>query len=92
MLKFRHILTAVILALMAGMIASAQTISIQLEGNAFTVTFPGGGARVQLAPDATITRQLDSSLDDVHQGDSVTMQVVDNTARTVTITTASARS
>jgi hypothetical protein len=64
----------------------------QLQGNAFTVTFPGGGARVQLAPDATITRQVDSSLDDVHQGDSVIMQVVDNTARTVTITTGTARS
>jgi hypothetical protein len=64
----------------------------QLQGNAFTVTFPGGGARVQLAPDATITRQVDASLDEVHQGDSVIMQVVDNAARSVTITTASARS
>jgi hypothetical protein len=58
----------------------------QVEGNGFTVSFPGGGARVQLAPDATITRQVDASLDDVHQGDTVTTQVVDGAARTLTIT------
>ena len=63
----------------------------QLQGDAFTVTFQGGGARVQLAPDATITRQVDTTLREVHQGDRVTMQVVDNTARTVTITASSAR-
>ena len=57
----------------------------QLQGTAFTVTFPGGGARVQLAPDATITRQVDASLDDVHTGDTVTAQVVDGAARTLTI-------
>jgi hypothetical protein len=64
----------------------------QLQGDALTVTFPGGGARVQLAPDATITRQVDASLDELHQGDNGTMQVVDNAARTVTITASSARS
>jgi len=64
----------------------------QLQGTTFTVTFPGGGARILLAPDATITRQMDDSLDDVHQGDNVTMQVVDGAARTVMITATSPRS
>ena len=63
-----------------------------LEGNGFTVTFPGGGARVQLAPDATVTRQVDATLDDVRQGDNVTLQVVDNAARSLTIVGGSPRS
>jgi hypothetical protein len=64
----------------------------QIEGSGFTVSFPGGGARVQLAPGAMITRQVDANLDDVHQGDTVTAQVVDGAARALTITASSATS
>jgi hypothetical protein len=61
----------------------------QIEGNRFTVSFPGGGARVELAPDARVTRQLDASLADLHPGDAVTLQVVDGAARFVTINSGS---
>jgi hypothetical protein len=57
----------------------------QVEGANFTVTFPGGGARVQLAPDARVTRLLDASAADLHQGDTVSVQVVADEARSVTI-------
>ena len=57
----------------------------QIEGNTFTVSFPGGGARVQLAPNATITRQTDATLQDVQAGETITAQVVDGAARTLTI-------
>ena len=57
----------------------------QVSGNTFTVTFPGGGARVQLAPDAKVTRSLDASPSDLTPGVSITAQVVDGAARFVTI-------
>jgi Domain of unknown function (DUF5666) len=58
----------------------------QVHGNTFTVTFPGGGARIQLAPDAQITRLADASLSDVHPGDMVVAQVVDGAVRMLSIT------
>ena len=57
----------------------------QVEGTSFTVTFPGGGARVQLAPDARLRRLLDASAADLHPGDTVSAQVVGEEARSVTI-------
>jgi hypothetical protein len=64
----------------------------QVQGSQLTVTFPGGGARVQLAPDATITRQVDATLGYVQQGESVRVQVVNGAARALTITASSAPS
>ena len=58
----------------------------ETTANGFTVTFPGGGARVQLAPGARVTRTLDAAPSDLTAGESVTAQVVDGVARTVTIT------
>jgi hypothetical protein len=63
-----------------------------MQGNQFTVGFPGGGARVQLAPNATVTRLVDANLGDVRQGERVSVQVVDGAARALTITAGSAPS
>ncbi len=68
-----------------GNLMTNATIS-ETTGNGFTVTFPGGGARVQLAPDARVTRSTDATTSDLTPGVSVTAQVVDNAARVVTIT------
>ncbi len=57
----------------------------QVQGNTFTVTFPGGGARVQLAPDAQLTKQTDATPSDIKAGDNVVVQSVNGDARAVTI-------
>jgi protein involved in polysaccharide export with SLBB domain len=61
----------------------------QVQGNSFTVSFPGGGAQVQLAPGAQVTRLVDAGISDVHPGDQVSVQVVDGTARLLTIESSS---
>lgn len=58
----------------------------QIEGRSLVVVFPGGGARVQLAPDAHITRGVDAALTDLVPGVAVVAMVVDDAARAITIT------
>lgn len=57
----------------------------QIEGTSMVVTFPGGGARIQLAPDAKITRAVDMTPADLVPGATISAQVTDNTARAITI-------
>ncbi|GAC1322622.1 MAG: hypothetical protein NVSMB2_20010 [Chloroflexota bacterium] len=61
----------------------------QIQGTSFVVTFPGGGARIQLAPDARITRAIDATPAELVPGASISAQIVDNTARAITIQPAS---
>ncbi len=64
--------------------ATIDTIS----GDSFTVTFPGGGARIRLAPDARISRLLDARPSDLKAGESVTILADGDTARSITVLTA----
>jgi hypothetical protein len=57
----------------------------QIQGNSFTVAFTGGGARVQLAPDARVTRLVDASLADVRAGNAVSAQVANDAATSLTV-------
>jgi hypothetical protein len=68
----------------AGNLMTNATID-QVEGTSFTVSFTGGGARVQLAPDARIGRFVEASVADLRPGDTITAQVQDDEARSVTI-------
>lgn len=56
-----------------------------VEGNAFTVTFPGGGAQVRLAPEAQVNKLESGSLADITVGASLSAFVADGTARSVTV-------
>jgi len=64
--------------------ATIDTIS----GDSFTVTFPGGGARIRLAPGARISRLLDVRPSDLKEGESVTILADGDTARSITVLTA----
>ena len=55
----------------------------QVSGNSFTVSFTGGGAKVTLAPDAQIFRQIDGTPADVKPGAKISAGVLDGTAQTV---------
>jgi hypothetical protein len=68
----------------AGNLMTNATID-QVEGTSFTVSFTGGGARVQLAPDARIGRFVEASAADLRPGDTITAQVQNDEARSVTI-------
>ncbi len=56
-----------------------------VQGNAFTVTFPGGGARVNLAPDAKITLLAAGSRADITVGEMVSASVRDGVAQTLSL-------
>jgi hypothetical protein len=68
----------------AGNLMTNATID-QVTDSGFTVTFPGGGARVTLAPDARITVLSPGSAADVTVGASVSASVRDGLAQTVSI-------
>jgi hypothetical protein len=57
----------------------------QVQGTGFTVTFPGGGARVQVAADARVARLQEARAEELHPGDTISAQVVNGEARFVTI-------
>ncbi len=56
-----------------------------VQGSAFTVTFPGGGARVNLAPDAKISLLAAGSRADITVGEMVSASVRDGVAQTLSI-------
>lgn len=56
-----------------------------VQGNGFTVTFPGGGAQVTVAPDAQIQIQTNGSLANIKPGTSVSASVLDGVAQAVSI-------
>jgi hypothetical protein len=57
----------------------------QVSGNTFTVTFPGGGAKITLAPDARLIRQVDATPADITPGAMLSVSVVNGAAQSVTI-------
>lgn len=52
----------------------------KVEGDAFTVTWEGGGAQVKLAPGGKVGRMSPGSQADIREGISVQAQVADGTA------------
>jgi hypothetical protein len=57
----------------------------QVSGTAFTVTFPGGGARVTLAPNAQLIRQVDATPADITPGATISAGVANGAAQSVAI-------
>jgi hypothetical protein len=57
----------------------------KVNGNSFSVTFPGGGAQVTLAPNAQITMLATGSAADIVAGASVVASVRDGVAQNVSI-------
>jgi hypothetical protein len=57
----------------------------QVSGNSFTVTFPGGGARVTLAPNAQVIKQVDATPADITPGTTLSASVSNGAAVSVTI-------
>lgn len=57
----------------------------KIDGDSFTVTFPGGGAQVKLAPDAQLNRLVDATLDDLKAGTTVSALVQQGTAQSISI-------
>jgi hypothetical protein len=57
----------------------------KVTGNSFTVTFPGGGAQVTLAPNGQIFSRVDGSQADIKEGASVSATVRDGVAQSVSI-------
>jgi Domain of unknown function (DUF5666) len=55
------------------------------SGNAFTVAFPGGGAKVTLAPDAEIITIVPATMADLNAGETVTALVLNGVAQVVSI-------
>jgi hypothetical protein len=57
----------------------------QVSGNTFTVTFPGGGAKIMLAPNAQLTRRVDATPADIKPGTMVSASVSNGEAQSVTV-------
>jgi hypothetical protein len=57
----------------------------QVEGDRFTVSFPGGGARIQLAPSARLIRLLVGQAGDVRAGTTVSAVVNNGVATSITL-------
>jgi hypothetical protein len=57
----------------------------QVSGNTFTVTFPGGGAKIMLAPNAQLSRRVDATPADITPGAMVSASVSNGAAQSVTI-------
>jgi hypothetical protein len=55
----------------------------QVAGRTFTVTFPGGGARIAIAPDAQLIQQLDATASDVRAGAKISASVANGLALSV---------
>ncbi|HLH73350.1 MAG TPA: DUF5666 domain-containing protein [Chloroflexota bacterium] len=63
-----------------------------INGDSFTVTFPGGGAKVKLTPDAKIGLLKLVPLSDLSAGTTVSALVADGVARTLSVLPASTAS
>lgn len=61
--------------------ATIDTIS----GNSFTVVFEGGGAKIAIAPDATLIKQIDATPADLTPGTKITAGVNNGVAMNVSI-------
>jgi hypothetical protein len=70
---------------MAGGALMTNATIDQVEGDRFTVSFPGGGARVQLAPSARLARLVIGQAADVHAGATVSAVVNNGVATSITI-------
>jgi hypothetical protein len=57
----------------------------QVTGQTFTVTFPGGGERVTLAPDAKMSRIAKAQSSDLKVGENVSASVNGSVAQSVSI-------
>ena len=57
----------------------------QVSGNSFTVTFPGGGAKITLAPNAQLIRQVDATPADIAPGATISAAVANGTAQSISI-------
>jgi hypothetical protein len=57
----------------------------QVSGSTFTVTFPGGGAKITLAPNAQLIRQLDATPADITPGAALSASVANGAALSVAI-------
>lgn len=57
----------------------------KIDGDSFTVTFPGGGAQVKLAPDAQLNRLDDATVNDLKSGLTVSALVQQGTAQSISI-------
>jgi Domain of unknown function (DUF5666) len=68
----------------AGNIMTNATVD-QLTGNSFTVTFPGGGEHVTLAPDAKVSKVVKGQPSDIKVGDAISASVSGSTAQSVSI-------
>ena len=55
----------------------------QVDGRTFTVTFPGGGARIVIAADAQLIQQLDATASDVRAGAKISASVANGLALSV---------
>ena len=75
--------------LAGGALMTNATID-QVAGDTLTVTFPGGGARVQLAPDARIYRDQPAGAADARPGSAVTVVVANGAAVAVQLAGAAA--
>jgi hypothetical protein len=56
-----------------------------VDGSKFTVSFPGGGAQVQLAPDGKVTRMVDTRFSDVQPGTPLTVTLVNGVAQSMSL-------
>src|SRR5438093_426905 len=54
-------------------------------GSSFTVTFPGGGAKILIAPDAQLIQQLDATSRDLRTGEKISASVTNGLAVSVLI-------
>lgn len=57
----------------------------KIDSSGFTVTFPGGGARVTLASNCQISKLIDGSLSDLKAGEMVSALVDQGIARSITV-------
>ncbi len=57
----------------------------QINGSSFTVTFPGGGAHVTLAPDAQVNKLIDGSQADLKEGATASAAVLKGIAQSISV-------
>ncbi len=57
----------------------------QMTGNTFTVTFPGGGARIVIAPDATLLQQVDATAAEIRAGATISATIANGAALSLVI-------
>lgn len=57
----------------------------KIDSSGFTVTFPGGGAQVKLAPDCQISKLIDGSESDLKAGEMASALVDKGVAQSITV-------